>query len=445
MGSLNKLPAGLTGWANIVAFGLLLAMTGATWAAAEAVGEVSFAIGVTRLIDGAGRANAVVRGMPVHAGDRVETEQGGHVHLRFVDGAFVSVRPGSRLFIETYRYDAARPENSAIRFRLEKGIARSISGKGAEAARDHFRLNTPIAAIGVKGTDFVVQAELERVRVIINSGAIVLSPLGEGCSADALGPCATAAARTLTADMGKVMLEFQRQQSVPRIVPLNGTPSLDRVSPPAPEEPGGAARGGKAASERNGEVLAARAVGVVGQVVPVVTPPPPPPLVPLPPATMVWGRWWAEARSGDTLSVPYAEASAGRKVTVGNDYYALFRPEPDLPVLVSNIGKVDFTLRDAQVHLVRGGVAELGRVDSAWLSVNFSGRQFATSVSMSHPQAGAATLQAAGSVRDDGIFAVITPDGRVAGALTVDGKEAGYFFERPVTGGNFVGVTRWGR
>jgi len=114
-------------------------------------------------------------------------------------------------------------------------------------------------------------------------------------------------------------------------------------------------------------------------------------------------------------------------------------------VLVSNLGKVDFTLRDAQVHLVRGGVAELGRVDNAWLSVNFSARQFATGVAMSHPQVGPASLQAAGSVRDDGIFAVSTPDGRVAGALTVDGKEAGFFFERPVSGGSFVGATRWVR
>ena len=48
-------------------------------------------------------------------------------------------------------------------------------------------------------------------------------------------------------------------------------------------------------------------------------------------------------------------------------------------------------------------------------------------------------------MRDDGIFAVRTPDGRVAGALTMDGKEAGYFFERNVPLGTFIGITRWGR
>ncbi len=411
--------------ARVIAFSfwLSLAATGAASAAAAAVGEVSLAIGVGRLIDGEGRASRIVRGMPVRIGDRIETEQGGHVHLRFADGAFVSVRPGSRLVIEIYRYDAARAQDSAIRFRLEQGVVRAISGKGAAAARERFRLNTPIAALGVRGTDFVVLAEPERVRVTVHAGAITLTPLGEGCRADSLDPCATVATRTLSADMGRVMLEFQRQQVAPGLVPINGTP--DRLNPPSPEEPRSGAKGQAATTE----VLAAQAVAGQG--------PPPPP--------MVWGRWLSQW-PGDSISQPYSEARVGRQVTVGNDYYALFRHEPPLPVLVSNLGRVDFSLRDAQVHLLRGNVAELGRVGSAWLSVDFAARQFATGIAMSHPQVGAASLELAGRVRDDGIFAVRTTDGRVvAGSLTVDGKEAGYFFQQPVSGGSFIGITRWGR
>lgn len=437
---------------RVVALLLALSMTGAAWAAGEPVAEVSLAIGVSRLIDGDGRASAIVRGMSVHVGERIETEQGGHVHLRFVDGAFVSVRPGSRLAIETYRYDAARPQESAIRFTLEQGVARAISGKGAEAAREHFRLNTPIAAIGVRGTDFVVLADSERVRVAINSGVIVLTPLGEGCLAMTLGPCATAGTSTLSADMGKVVLEFQRRQGAPRIVPINGTPSPDRLNPPAPEEPRSSARSNKSATETNTEVLAVLTVAAAQDRAFAQQTPPPAVVQPaapaLPPATLAWGRWTSPL-PGDSLGVSFAEASARRSVTAGNPYFALFRPEPPLPVLVSNLGRVDFTLRDAQVHLLRGGLAELGRVDNAWLTVDFGARQFATGIGMSHPAVGAASLQVTGAIRDDGVFAVRTPDGRaVAGALTVEGKEAGYFFEQPVTtgtGGAFMGITRWGR
>ena len=435
-------------WSNaieriwIVGLFFCLAAIGQAQASTVAVGEVSLAIGVSHRIDGSGQSSAIARGMPVRAGDRIETEQGGHVHLRFADGAFVSVRPGSRLTIDTYRYDAAHPKESAIRFKLEQGVARSIGGKGAEAAHDRYRLNTPIAAIGVRGTDFVVLTELDRVRAAINSGAIVMTPLGEGCSADSLGPCATAASRALSADMGKVMLEFQRQQAAPRLVPINGA-LPDRLNPPALEEPRGDARGSKSATEKNTEVLSAEAVAAAREQSNqppccVVSPPPPPP-----PATIVWGRWGAQPWPGDGISLPFAEASAGRKVTVGNDTYGMFRPEPAFPSLVTNLGSVDFTLRDAQVHLLRGNVASPGSVGGGWLTVDFGARQFATGVTMSHPDAGAASLQAAGSVRDDGIFAVRNADGKVAGALTVDGKEAGYFFERPVNGDSFFGITRW--
>jgi len=441
-------------WSNAIAriwilgLCLCLAAIGQARASTEAVGEVSLAIGVSHRIDGSGQSSAIARGMPVRAGDRIETEQGGHVHLRFADGAFVSVRPGSRLTIDTYRYDAAHPKESAIRFKLEQGVARSIGGKGAEADHDRFRLNTPIAAIGVRGTDFVVLAELDRVRAAINSGAIVMTPLGEGCSADSLGPCATAASRALSADMGKVMLEFQRQQAAPRLVPINGA-LPDRLNPPALEEPRSDARGSKSATEKNTEVLSAEAVAAAqeqsSQPLPPCCKPPPPPPPPPPPATIVWGRWGTQPWPGDSMSLPFAEAKVGRKVTVGNDTYGLFRPEPAFPSLVTNLGRVDFTLRDAQVHLLRGNVASPGSVGGGWLTVDFGARQFATGVAMSHPDAGAASLQASGGVRDDGIFAVRSADGKVAGALTVDGKEAGYLFERPVNGGTFVGITRWFR
>jgi hypothetical protein len=351
----------------------------------------------------------------------------------------VSVRPGSRLAVESYDYDAARPERGAVRFRLEAGVARAISGKIADSARERFRLNTPIAAIGVRGTDFVVLAEADRVRVAVNSGAIVLAPLGDGCQANAFGPCATAAARTLSADMGRVMLEFQPQQGAPRVVPVNGIPSPDRVNPPAAQEPRASAPGPEPARETTTEVLAAQAVSGRTNIRAAPVAPP------LPPATLVWGHWASQPLPDNTVAQPFPEAAAGRKVSVGNDYYGLFRPEPSVLQLVSHMGRADFALRDAQVHLLRGGVAELGRVDSGWLSIDFSTRQFATGLSMSHPQAGAASLEASGPLHFSGMFVSRQPNTWVAGAITNDAKEAGYFFERQVPAGLFMGITRWAR
>jgi hypothetical protein len=127
-------------------------------------------------------------GDAVRVGDRLYTEAGGHVHVRFVDDALVSVRPSSTLDIVRYDYDAKNPSDSAVKFELSEGVARAISGEAAKSARQRFRLNTPIAAIGVRGTDFVVSADALSTRALVNEGSIVVAPFSSECSVEAWGP-----------------------------------------------------------------------------------------------------------------------------------------------------------------------------------------------------------------------------------------------------------------
>ena len=65
--------------------------------------------------------------------------------------------PNSTLLIEQYDYDPSMPEGSAVKLNLEEGVARAISGDAAKGAKEISRL-TPVAAIGVRGTDFAVGA-----------------------------------------------------------------------------------------------------------------------------------------------------------------------------------------------------------------------------------------------------------------------------------------------
>ncbi len=428
----------LSGLSSAVLAATPAALMPAPAQAPVAVGEVSFVIGAARIATATAAAVPVTRGQPVYAGSAIETEGGGHVHVRFVDGAFISVRPGSRLVVETYRYDAAHPQDSAIRFQLERGVARSITGRGGEAARERFRLNTPIAAIGVKGTDFVVQATRDQVHLAVNTGAVVLAPIGEGCSAETFGPCQTTAARTLAADMGRVMLEFKRNQGVPNIVPLNGQ-TQDKVIPPAPEEP-------RTLAQRHGdanvETLAAQTVGTGLET---VAPPPA-----LPPATLVWGRWsWVPPLATDTNTQSYLDArqEGAREAVSGNIQLAtLFRPviasDATLP---TNLGQANFALRDAEVYLQRSGSYTAGRVTNAWLQVDFGARAFATELTAQHAETGAVTVAASGKIDKQGVFLTRTPDTYLGGAVTLDGQEAAYHFERKLPVGSLLGLTRWAR
>ena len=188
-------------------------------ASPSVVGEITTVIGQGSVIGSAGPQSAY-RGQSIRVGDRIETTVGGHIHIRFLDGGLVSVRPLSRLRVEDYR-NADQNGLAAIKFRLEDGVMRSVTGQWGEAHRDRFRLNTPIAAIGVKGTDFIVKAQGEGTFASVNTGAIVMAPL-EGTCARTLGPCNGQSAILLSAEMRSTMLEYrpQGENAVPRLVPL---------------------------------------------------------------------------------------------------------------------------------------------------------------------------------------------------------------------------------
>ncbi|MDY6983320.1 MAG: FecR family protein, partial [Pseudomonadota bacterium] len=155
----------------------------------KTVGEVQMVIGKAWIEKSGGGRERVAVGTQVDVLDRIDTASNAHVHIRFVDNGLYSVRPQSTLEIQRYDYDPANPANSAVKLNLIEGVNRSISGEAAHNARHNYRMNTPVAAIGVRGTDFTVIASRDDVEARINEGAIIVAPFSNECLADAFGPC----------------------------------------------------------------------------------------------------------------------------------------------------------------------------------------------------------------------------------------------------------------
>ncbi len=135
-------------------------------------------------------------------------------------------------------------------------------------------------------------------------------------------------------------------------------------------------------------------------------------------------------------------------MVAGNEYYLLFRPvSGSNATLPTNLGQANFSLRDTQVHFVqKDGTALLGSGQEGWLKVNFGTRQFDTGMTLSHNQATVSTqLNASGSIDSQGKFIHNAAGTKLAGALTLDGQEAGYTFVRDIATGKYVGITRWVR
>ena len=423
------------------------------------VGKVTLVLGQATLVSSNGVTSSLQKGSSVKPGDRIETAGGGHVHIRFVDDALVSVRPSSRLIIEEYEYNPAKVLESQVRFKLETGVARAISGAAAESAKERFRLNTPLVAIGVRGTDFVVNSQLDQTTAHVNQGAIVMAPLGAGCQASALGPCNTSAATLVSAQMGNVLAEYKDGLGQPELKPyfvrstyFAAAPDPDARSAKSPANP---AKVDVAAKPDNSVIqvtsvvsggIFTAAVEELPHVPGPVEPPVMPPTPPAPPA-LVWGHWVKPTGSGD-FSEPFRVAALGRDVTVGNNDYVLYRTpsDPGLTTIQPSLGTVGFQLQQAHA-LFRpwGGVNQEATAGTGTLSINFATRQFQTQLELNHAAAGAHTLTSQGVVLSDGMFGGATATQKVIGATTLDGKNAGYMFEKNVDSGVFNGITLWAR
>lgn len=438
--------------ARAILFALGLAPAAAVFANAnqEIVGEITTVIGQGVVFSPAGVRQSLTRGDRVHSGDQIETADGGHVHIRFVDGGLVSVRPRSRLLIESYSNGNER-ERAAIKFRLEEGVVRSVTGEWGQASRDRFRLNTPIAAIGVKGTDFVVKVEGGNTFASVISGAIVMTPLAAGC-ANTLGPCLAAQAVTLTAEMQGKMLELLQRNNTaaPRLVP-----AVDLLARAA-----GSSDGMADAKHVSPSVTVADTRDKVkageSQLLPMPVPAPVPVddgRAALPKsAPMIWlhTTLFGSIPEG-SISQRYDQALvAGRSLLASDLTYSLFRDETQVKSFQPLGTQASFRLESASATFVQpigyGRPAESVQLSQGVLNADFAKAQFSTSMLMSSPTIGKESFVASGQISSQGLM--INPNDttqKMIGGFSTDGLQAGYAFEKKLANGTVSGLTLWGR
>ncbi|GJM12043.1 MAG: hypothetical protein DHS20C12_04460 [Pseudohongiella sp.] len=419
------------------------------------VGEVTIVLGKAYLENSASPRTPITRGSTIRVSDSIYTESNGHVHIRFVDGGLVSVRPGSRLDVVRYDYDKASPEQSSVKFSLHEGVTRSISGDAAKSARQRFRLNTPIAAIGVRGTDFVVSATDRTTRALVNEGAIVLAPYSDQCSVASFGPCDLNAVE-LT-DNSLQIIEFDNSAPSPRLLaaPHERDPSALRD-----EVQLALADSGDETDSESGDktvttevylesVTPNRVTQEAANAIPAIaaaadfTPSAPVAAVELTSRQLVWGRWADDQLDAQRITLAYTDAKLGRAVTVGNDDNILFRNEDRGSRVDRGLGVVSFELNSAQAFYSSDSGIVAMQVDSGNLDIDFDGSEFATTLGLSHSLTGSVNFNASGTISDGGYFNSRNESQRIAGAVSIDGQEAGYFFERQLLDGGIQGLTLW--
>lgn len=132
--------------------------------------------------------------------DTVETENG-RLKIKFVDDTQVALTEHTVVEINEYVYDP-NPSKSKMALNFAQGTARFATGKLGLVPRENIAIQTPTAAIGVRGTDFTTTVdELGRTLVILLPDADCTDKikLEQGC-----GPSGSI---SVTNDGGSVLLD----------------------------------------------------------------------------------------------------------------------------------------------------------------------------------------------------------------------------------------------
>lgn len=118
-----------------------------------------------------GRAKALAARDPLVLDQQVRTGQDSTAQLLFLDETSLNVGPGSDVTLDRFVYNPASAQND-IAVSAGKGIFRFVSGSSDPRS---YRLKTPVATIGVRGTIYDTIVGLDQIVIILVEGKLIVT------------------------------------------------------------------------------------------------------------------------------------------------------------------------------------------------------------------------------------------------------------------------------
>ncbi|WP_243360682.1 FecR family protein [Fundidesulfovibrio terrae] len=190
----------------------------------------------------------------VYNGETVSTDRKASAQIRLADGTLLSLGEQSSIEIVDAAYDPDHPDASSAVCKLGRGVFRCLTGQVITTQPEHFRLETPLAVIGVRGTELGVTVGADSVETAVFSGGPGFVTDREG-GAPAQVLAGQGLGKTRGMALGQATAISGRLRALMARVPL-------RMTPGGPHVPPGMTRG-KAKPPRLAD-LAPKSSGVQG-------------------------------------------------------------------------------------------------------------------------------------------------------------------------------------
>lgn len=198
------------------------------------IGKVTFLTGQAEMTLRDGTVVPLEKSVEIMDGSRIAVKERSKVHLKMIDDGIEKLEANTTFDFNAYAYDPNNPQANKISKTIWAGEVTSKTGKGGEDFKDRYRLNSPLAAIAVLGTEYTVRVVDGETQIVVQAGSISIAKLGGSCLSSGLGACAE----------GEVLSESQRgfalvvrgDLSKPKLTPVAALPPLSQSETPATSE-----------------------------------------------------------------------------------------------------------------------------------------------------------------------------------------------------------------
>jgi hypothetical protein len=119
-----------------------------------AIGQVIWTKGIVQAQQPGQAPRTLQRRSVIYEHDSITTNKDGSGELSFVDNGVMSLNPDSEFRVDAYKYKKDAPAEDKSVMTLVKGGFRTITGTIPKDNPDAYKITTPVATIGVRGTQY---------------------------------------------------------------------------------------------------------------------------------------------------------------------------------------------------------------------------------------------------------------------------------------------------
>lgn len=138
----------------IIGIGSLVLLANASSFAGDVIAKVIAVSGVVTLQSAQSDKIIVKRGQDIRKNQRIVASDSGSAKLRFTDDSVFILYPKTDLDINQYRMNKKNKRANRFVAKVTEGSFRTVTGAISQLNRAGYSIKTPVALIGVRGTDY---------------------------------------------------------------------------------------------------------------------------------------------------------------------------------------------------------------------------------------------------------------------------------------------------